>query len=299
MLDQIKTKNINTKSDIKLTTFKIKIYTIIAIICTFLATLIPAKANTVLPGFVSSKTKIENPVSSWSDNTKTNINTNRLSNYARNLFKITARPDLDEKVFSAMDTFENNKNQNSIVKVYSGGKEDTTIFANYFNMNYGFIYDIRLSVFRSNEKYFAGFKNTMDADRKIDNYINEAEKAKTLAQSLIKNNKDETILNIINYVHSNGKYYYSDDKSTENMYQHYYGFYSGKEILCVGFANVVCQLCNINGINAKTIGVITNTGLLHQINQVEFSTGWKWVDSELKNSVKDTIWDGFSIYSFK
>ena len=216
-----------------------------------------------------------------------------LSECVRTMYTATQRPDLDEAVYKAFEAYETNKDRDSSLVVYKGSYEECIIFRDYFNANYGYTYDIRTKAGKTSSGYCVFFPNTLNADAKISAYIAEVQKAKAIAASLNVGSADATIQNIINWVKTNVKYYYNED-TDEGYIQHYYGAYSGNEVLCEGYAIAVYQLCAMNGINASIEEVISNRGVNHAMNTVTFSSGIKFVDTTRINSVTDQLPEGFT-----
>lgn len=217
--------------------------------------------------------------------------TTSLSSYMRGVYKVTKYPDLDEAVYQAFDTFQRNAGNPSYVTVYRGSYDDCVRFRDYFNLYYGYTYDVR-TVMIKDQGYAVAFRNTLDADAKAEAYIAEAQKAQAVASSLNTGTQDDTLNNIINWVKANAKYYYSED-TMEGYISHYYGIYSNKEILCEGYAMAVYQLCAMNGIPASIDNLVDPNGVNHAANTVTVSGKTIHVDTTQINSVSDTLWSGY------
>lgn len=211
-----------------------------------------------------------------------------ISEYVKTLYQTTQYPELDAAVCNAFKTYEDNKNSPDIVFVYSGTKSDCTRFRDYLNYNYGYTIKMRVELMQVGSEYKVGFMDTLNADEAIAEYKNEAEKAKSIAASLKGNTQDETINNIINWVKTNAKYAYN--VSDEEAFSYDYGIYSGKEVLCQGYADAVYQLCAMNGIKAEILNAIHTNNVVHAINRVYFSDIPRYVDTTLINSVSNILW---------
>lgn len=230
--------------------------------------------------------------------TESNNENVSISEYMKNVYTVTQCPELDETVYNIFKTYENNKNSSSPVYVYSGTYENCVKLMNYFNINYGYTYDIHLTLIKQSNSYGLCFENTLNADVNINNYLNEVNKAQAIATSLKGTSQDETIANIINWVKVNAKYFYTDYNVDEQTgVSHYYGIYSGNEVLCKGYAMAVYQLCAMNGIKASVIDIVSNKGLNHTANTVVYSDKERFVDTMRKDSVSDTLWEGFRYFN--
>ena len=231
------------------------------------------------------------PVSTGAEETA-RASASRLSECVRTMYTATQRPELDEAVYKAFEAYETHKDSDSMLIVYRGTYEECIIFRDYFNANYGYTYDIRTKAGKTSAGYCVFFPNTLNADAKISAYIAEVQKAKAIAASLNAGSTDGTIQNIINWVKANVKYYYNED-TDEGYLQHYYGAYSGKEVLCEGYAISVYQLCAMNGIKASIEEVISGRGVNHAMNTVTYSNGVKFVDTTRINSVTNQLPEGY------
>ena len=212
-----------------------------------------------------------------------------MNEYVRTLYTQTQYQEFDNAVSNAFKIYEENKNSNDIVIVYSGNKSDCTRFRDYMNYNYGYTIKMRVELLQSGDTYMVGFLNTLNADEAINEYKKEAENAKAIAASLKGTTQDETINNIINWVKTNAKYAYNI--SDEDAFSYDYGIYSGKEILCQGYADAVYQLCAMNGIKADILNAVHSNGVNHAINRVYYSDIARYVDTTKINSVSDVLWD--------
>ena len=59
----------------------------------------------------------------------------------------------------------------------------------------------------------------------------------------------------------------------------------------------VYQLCAMNGIKASVIDIVSNKGLNHTANTVVYSDKERFVDTMRKDSVSDTLWEGFRYFN--
>ena len=143
--------------------------------------------------------------------------------------------------------------------------------------------------------YMVAFANTLNADAKISAYVTEVMKAQNIASTLKGQTHDATINNIITWVKSNAKYYYNNGQNYEDDIAHYYGIYSGSEVLCQGYAMAIYQLCAMNGISANIVEVLSPRNVNHTINQITYSDAIRWVDTTKMDSVSDILWDGYTI----
>lgn len=219
-----------------------------------------------------------------------------LSGYMRNVYTVTQYPELDEAVFQAFAIFEANKESSSYVSVYKGTYEACYKFYNYFTSHYGYTKDMRPTLYKmSDGTYMVAFTNTLNADTKISAYIAEVMKAQTIAASLKAETNDATANNIINWVKANAKYYYSNGQNYEDDISHYYGIYSGSEVLCQGYAMAVYQLCAMNGIASTITEVVSPRNVNHAVNQVTYSDLVRWVDTTKIDSVSDSFWSGYTL----
>lgn len=219
-----------------------------------------------------------------------------LSEYMKNVYTVTQFPELDEAVFQAFATFESHKESNSYVSIYKGNYEACLKFFNYFTSHYGYTKDMRPMLYKmSDGSYMVAFSNTLNADAKISAYITEVMKAQNIAATLKGETNDITANNIIAWVKSNAKYYYNNGQSYEDDIAHYYGIYSGSEVLCQGYAMAVYQLCAMNGISASIVEALSPRNINHAINQVTYSDTTRWVDTTKIDSVSDTLWNGYTI----
>lgn len=215
-----------------------------------------------------------------------------LSDYMRGVYT-TEHSALDEAVFNAFKAFEDHKNSPSIVSVYSGTRDECIKFRDYFNLNYGYTNDMRLVITKTTPVQ-AVFVNTLNADARIDAYLAEVKKAQEIAKSLNAGSNDATIANVISWVKTNAKYYYDRGQDTDTYIAHYYGIYSGQEVLCEGYAMAVYQLCAMNGVNASLVDIVSANGIAHAVNQVQYSDRLRWVDTTKLNPVSNEMWEGCS-----
>lgn len=205
----------------------------------------------------------------------------KLSKYMRTVYKTTEHPELDEYVFKAFQTIEDNKYSKYPIIVYTGDYESCRVFREYFNYSYGFTYDFRLQAYRTDKSadFVVALNDTSNLDVKISNYLAEVEKAKSIAQGLNADDTNTTAYNIFHWVRANLRYDYSlHGNATENeMLNSYYGFYNGTPTICKGFSMAVYQLCSMNGIPATMeTGMFFGTG--HAWNTVLVNGNLKYVD---------------------
>lgn len=217
-----------------------------------------------------------------------------LSDYMRTVYGVTQYPELDEAVYNAFRKFETNKNSSSMVTVYTGSQSDCKKFRDYFNLNYGYTNNLRVTLAKSGDSYSVVFINTLNADAKINEYLTEVKKAQEIAKALNGGSTDATIKNVIAWVQANAKYYYGKNQTNDVYISHYYGIYSQNEIVCEGYAMAVYQLCAMNGVKASLVDLISPNNIPHAVNQVTYSDRVRWVDTTRINPVSDELWSGYS-----
>lgn len=222
------------------------------------------------------------------------MQTESLSTYMGTIYSVTQHPELDNAVLNAFKLYETNQGMTSMLYVYSGTRDECAKFRDYFNLNYGFTNDIRLTLVKS-DTYHVVFENTVNADTKIHAFITEVKKAQEIARSLNAGSTDATINNIISWVKTNAKYYYGNENDTTESYiSHYYGIYSNNEVLCEGYAMAVYQLCAMNGIKASLVDLVSPNNVPHAVNQVTYSDSVRWVDTTKINPISDELWAGYT-----
>lgn len=204
-----------------------------------------------------------------------------ISSYLQSVYKTTSRPEYDSYVLDGFRKMKNNKNSSAPIEIFSGTFEECVSFRDYFNYEYGYISDIHVMAYRTSasEQYKVGIYDTTNLDKKLKEYFAEVKKAKAIADSLKGNTNDETIINIINWVQNNVSYDHSlhGNATNEDLINSYYGAYSGKKVICTGFAMVVHQLCSMNEIKSR-IELGTYDGGMHAWNSIQFDSGFKHVD---------------------
>lgn len=176
-----------------------------------------------------------------------------ITTYLKDVYKKTTNPVYDEIVYKAFDKFESNKESANPIVIYKGTDEECSALELYITENYGYTTDMlvyRYQVYDRGQNYSQlEFTNSLNADQKINDYLNEVKNAKTLADSLKKDSDEETFKNIVSWVHNN--FEYNHEATTlppELELNAYYGGYSGKKVICAGYAMAVYQLCAMNGI---------------------------------------------------
>lgn len=211
------------------------------------------------------------------------LNKERTQADVLNKYTYGINQEMDNKVYNALTTFENNKEKDKVL-VYEGNKKDTYEFWDYFNSNYGYDKGIRLDLYKINNKnqtFKLYFNNTKNADEKIRNYNKTLNKAINIAHSLKRNSDKETIDAIYNYVTMNGKVNIKAKQYQGDISDLYYGFYDNKEIVCGGFVSTINQLCNINGIKSEEVDG-KKQGYEHGINKVYYNNKYEYIDATWK-----------------
>lgn len=224
---------------------------------------------------------------------------NSLANYMTGYFQVTSRPDLDAKMLDFIHTFEQNKNSSTSVIVANGTLSECEQLRDYFNYNFCFTSGFRVECQKSSVgSYFVAFPNTLNADQKIADYKQQAEKQKEIAAALRGASNDETIVNIQRWLNENLNYDYDSLFSqAQTPYESYYVNYMDltKPVLCKGYSSAFYYMCSINGIWSDTVTGIYN-GTNHTWNRVSRSDGVVYADSLRKtDAFSPTLWSGYTI----
>ena len=230
--------------------------------------------------------------------TESVTSTTPVSDYMKTVYKASDNDKYDELSINALKLYEENKNSDQKLTVFTGTKEECNNFLQYFNYCFSYTKEIRLSLFRvvNTDNYFCAFKETSNSKANLEAYLSEVKKAQSLADSLHAATSEETINSIRQWMKANISYNHDVENSDLDTYiSAYYGIYDKKPVVCAGYAIGTYQLCRINGIqSAIVLSVYTANNGGHAATNVTINGCTKYFDTCF-DIYTDKIPDWFSI----
>ena len=174
-----------------------------------------------------------------------------LSNYMKTVYKTSLYPELDPYIYRAFDLIEQNQTLNDPIVVYTAASKDELLkFRNYFNGYYGFTHEFRVTGYmKNNNTYLAVFNGNGQTPQLINEYYQKVNRVQTIANALKGNSDDNTVENIMQYIHNNIQYDLSiPEKDKEEKIKSYYAIFDTNKTICYGFSLAVHHLAAMNGI---------------------------------------------------
>ena len=230
--------------------------------------------------------------------TESVTSTTPVSDYMKTVYKASDNDKYDELSINALKLYEENKNSDQKLTVFTGTKEECNNFLQYFNYCFSYTKEIRLSLFRvvNTDKYFCAFEETANSNDNLIAYLAEVKKAQALAVSLAGANQDETINNIRQWMKTNISYNHDvKNADVDTVISAYYGIYDKKPVICAGYAMGTYQLCRMNGITSSIVlSINTKNNVGHAATNVTINGHTKYLDTCFDIYV-DQIPENFSV----
>jgi hypothetical protein len=229
----------------------------------------------------------------------------KVSDYIMEIMKYSQYPDLDDEVCKILDSFEANKNRNQTLTVFTGSKKDMERLYDYYTFVYSFTGNMMVNMAKltnpnvtEDNAYILYFKDTLNADKRLYDFVTQAAKAYRIARSLCAGTPEETADRIKNWISANvpaSGLSPTVEELEEANYSYYYGVYDGKPSTCAGNTLAFCQLGSMNGLHVDFVGgSVTSTGEGHCWNRLDLGGRTIWADLTWHLS-GDTLWPSHQI----
>jgi hypothetical protein len=213
----------------------------------------------------------------------------KMSDYLAEIIQYSQYPELDDEVFAILDAFEANKNSPKALTVFRGTELEMERLYDYYTFVNNFSGGMVVTMAKmggsnvpENRAWILYFENTLNADKRIYDYLTQAAKAYRLSKTLAGQTQSETAQRIKNWITLNvpaSGLSPSYEELVASDFSYYYGAYDGKPSTCAGNSVAFCQLGTMNGLQVDFIGgALSSTGGGHSWNKQTIDGKSTWVD---------------------